>query len=70
MEAAAPAFPSVDTQGLGPDPQLDVLRRQGTAFRTRAPYRGGECWMVTAHDDVRWKVGSAVWGLAALPVRL
>jgi nocardicin N-oxygenase len=50
---AAPAFPSVPTQSLGPDPLLDVLRRSRGAFRIRAPY-GGECWMVTAHDDVRF----------------
>ena len=59
MEAAPPAFPSVATQGLGPDPLLDVLRRQGTAFRIRAPY-GGECWMVTAHEDVRFVQADAV----------
>src|SRR5437660_9756002 len=53
VDGTAPEFPSVATQGLAPDPLLDALRRGGTAFRIRAPY-GGECWMVTAHDDVRF----------------
>ncbi len=65
MEAAAPAFPSVATQGLGPDPLLDVLRRQGTAFRIRAPY-GGECWMVTAHEDVRFVQADARFSRGAM----
>jgi cytochrome P450 len=48
----APAFPSVATQRLTPDPLLDDLRRQAPVVRIRAPY-GGECWLVTRYDDVR-----------------
>ena len=48
----APAFPSVATQSLTPDPLLDDLRRQAPVVRIRAPY-GGECWLVTRYDDVR-----------------
>ncbi|MCU1375977.1 MAG: cytochrome [Actinomycetia bacterium] len=49
---STPTFPSVATQGLSADPLLDVLRRQAPTFRIKAPY-GGECWMVTRHEDVR-----------------
>src|SRR4051812_33170862 len=52
MSDAAPAFPSVATQSLTPDPLLDVLRRQAPVVRIRAPY-GGECWLVMRYDDVR-----------------
>src|SRR5690349_19681897 len=47
-----PLIPSVDTQGLTPDPLLLALSREHAAFRMRAPH-GGECWMFTRHEDVR-----------------
>jgi cytochrome P450 len=65
VETSAPEFPSVATQGLKPDPLLDVLRRNSSAFRIRAPY-GGECWMVTAHDDVRFVQADARFSRAAM----
>ena len=52
MTDGAPAFPSVATQSLTPDPLLDVLRRQAPVVRIRAPY-GGECWLVLRYEDVR-----------------
>lgn len=52
MTDGVPAFPSVATQGLAPDPLLDVLRRQAPVVRICAPY-GGECWLVLRHEDVR-----------------
>jgi cytochrome P450 len=61
----APDFPSVATQSLGPDPLLDVLRRDQRVFRIRAPY-GGECWMVTRHEDVRFVQADSRFSRAAM----
>src|SRR5690349_16676986 len=47
----APRFPNGEARSLGPDPLLHELRRQPIT-RITAPY-GGECWLVTRHEDVK-----------------
>jgi cytochrome P450 len=47
----APRFPDGEARFLGPDPLLHELRRQ-PIVRITAPY-GGECWLVTRHEDVK-----------------
>lgn len=48
---SAPNFPTGAPPCLGPDPALHALCRQ-PIVRITAPY-GGECWLVTGHEDVK-----------------